>query len=960
MLYHIGVEFRLLVSTSRAIPGRLDREASNELGFTFLFVCTIAVFMNCQCEAPLNKSTYIIMKKTLWGIVIFLMMFTSCSNEPGGGENPKPEETPSITIDEIILSNGLIFSADGGEQSISITTNVDWTLNIANTTNGVVWCTASVNRGVKGTSSVKFTVEKNNDYEDRSVAITLKAGTASKTFVVTQKALEGLLVTSNKFEVPQTGGTINVEVKSNINYQLVVDEQSNNWLKENVTRALETKKHLFTVAVSEEKETREGKIYVISGDTIETIKIYQAGGPLLLLSQDEYYVDSRGGNVTIDVKSNIEFEVKMPDIDWITNDPITRGASSHTLKYTVIANDGYDSRTAEIVFFDKNSELKDTVKVIQAQKNAVIVSTKDVSVPAKGETIEVDISSNIEFETEILNADWISEVTATRGLIEHKKSFLIAENKTYDVRVGKIAFINKETKVSDTLTVTQEQLGALLLDKKEFNLSSTAERIEVKVNTNVDFEIILPENDWVVMASATKALEAYTVYLDIAANDTYDERKAEVIFKDKNSTVSDTLRISQAQKDAIIISAKKYQVDVVGGDFEVKLNSNIDFEVEIPTEANWITRVNTRALDEYIVKFTIAENVETESRSATIAFTNKESGISETVLIEQNGLGSVTQVGDTTIVKLGKAGTLEALLGDNLLEVTHMKICGSLNGTDVWCLRRMADAETGIKDDPTPKGKLSFLDLSEAFIVEGGGYYAWDYSTKADEIGDYFMYGSPNLKEIILPNSVTVIGEKAFSYCEALEKVEIPSSVTVIGEEAFNDCKQLKEVEIPNGVTEIGRKAFSACEKISQIVLPNSVETIAERAFENCTSLKYLKLPDNLQEIEKGVFQFCISLDTIKIPNGIVSIGENAFRSCQCKFIELPSSLLKVGYEAFGNHLSLQFECYCYAITPPECLVYSPFDYRAKGILYVPKGTLEAYQESRWKCANIEIIEMEE
>lgn len=105
--------------------------------------------------------------------------------------DPKPEEVKSeITIDADIITNGLSFTSEKGEKSISFTTNEDWTLSIAAVPSGDAWCTASATRGAKGNANVKFAVTENASYDDRSVSVTIKSGTASKSFSITQKCAE--------------------------------------------------------------------------------------------------------------------------------------------------------------------------------------------------------------------------------------------------------------------------------------------------------------------------------------------------------------------------------------------------------------------------------------------------------------------------------------------------------------------------------------------------------------------------------------------------------------------------------------------------------------------------------------------------------------------------------------------------------------------------------------------------
>lgn len=312
------------------------------------------------------------MKDTLFLLAMLTCFFASCSD--GGNETPtnppsKPEEVKEeITIDSSITTNGLSFGVTEGEQSISFTSNTNWTLSIASTRSGATWCKASATSGSKGTANVKFTVDKNTGYDDRSVSVTIKAGTASKTFTITQKGADALLVTTNKYEVAQEGGKIEVEVKANIDYQLAISETAKDWITESKNRALTTNKHVFEIALNEETEKREGEIIFKSGEKVETVKVYQAGGFFILLSQNEYTVSDIGETISIDVKSNVEYGVEMPNVDWITDETSSRGMSSHTLNYIISTNEEYDSRSAEIIFYDKNSDLKDTLTIIQAQK----------------------------------------------------------------------------------------------------------------------------------------------------------------------------------------------------------------------------------------------------------------------------------------------------------------------------------------------------------------------------------------------------------------------------------------------------------------------------------------------------------------------------------------------------------------------------------------------------------------
>ena len=290
-------------------------------------------------------------------LAMLTCILASCSD--GGSDNPvdptpKPEEVKAeISIDSNIVSNGLSFGVASGEQTVSFSANTNWTLSVASTTSGATWCKASATSGSKGTANVKFTVDENTGYDDRSVSVTIKAGSVSKTFTITQKGADALLVTTNKYEVAQEGGKIEVEVKANINYELAISETAKDWITESKSkgRALTTYKHTFEITANEESEKREGEITFKSGDKVENVKIYQAGGAILLLSHNEFTISDAGQTISVDIKSNVEYGVQMPDVDWITDLTSSRGMSSHTLKYIIFANKEYDNRSAEIVYY---------------------------------------------------------------------------------------------------------------------------------------------------------------------------------------------------------------------------------------------------------------------------------------------------------------------------------------------------------------------------------------------------------------------------------------------------------------------------------------------------------------------------------------------------------------------------------------------------------------------------------
>lgn len=448
------------------------------------------------------------------------MCLSACSS---GGDDPieptpKPEVSKSeITIDSNIISNGLSFSDAENKQTISFSTNENWTLSVAATTSGGTWCTPSITSGTKGNVSVKFTVAENTSYDNRSVSVTIKAGTASKTFTISQKGIDALLVTTDKYEVNQEGGTIEIEVKSNISYKMEISESAKDWIKESSSRALTAYKHKLDIAMNEDYEKREGEITFKSGDKSETVKVYQAGGAILLLSQNEYNVSDKGDTISVDIKSNIEFGVQMPNVDWVVDEASSRGMSSHTLKYIVKSNETYDSRSAEIIFYDKNSDLKDTVKVIQSRKEVTSLhvaepgTLKDlINESDKNKIFNLKISGNIngtdiKFLREMLGRDYkdlptegsleildLQDANIVKGGESYYENFYSSDNQIGDYFVSECNSLKHIILPSNIVTIGGkafskcENLESIILpssitliDSRAFEYCSSLKSIEL-------------------------------------------------------------------------------------------------------------------------------------------------------------------------------------------------------------------------------------------------------------------------------------------------------------------------------------------------------------------------------------------------------------------------------------------------------------------------------------------------
>ena len=235
-------------------------------------------------------------------------------------------------------------------------------------------------------------------------------------------------------------------------------------------------------------------------------------------------------------------------------------------------------------------------------------------------------------------------------------------------------------------------------------------------------------------------------------------------------------------------------------------------------------------------------------------------------------------------INVAVAGSLPELISNAEQSfVEELTLTGSLNGTDIVLIRKLAGTVSG-------NYCLKKLDLTNAKIVYGGSaYYSYtelgslddvvtiSYSTKDDQITAYMFMNCKNLLEIKIPSNITNIGNNAFQGCTNLEIFSAPNNVKSIGSFAFEGCSSLLTISIPNSVTSIYWGAFSGCSNLSSINIPDSVTSIESNTFNGCSSLTSINIPNSVTSIGNGSFKDCSSLTFISIPNSVTTIAEDAF-----------------------------------------------------------------------------------
>ena len=263
---------------------------------------------------------------------------------------------------------------------------------------------------------------------------------------------------------------------------------------------------------------------------------------------------------------------------------------------------------------------------------------------------------------------------------------------------------------------------------------------------------------------------------------------------------------------------------------------------------------------------------------------------------------SIIPSGNTGILFPKKAGkvtiTLTSIYDSSIktsvtVTVTDSESGGGSGGSS-------GGSNIGIIDSGTYGGNLTWK-LTEAgtLIISGtGAMKNCSYRKEEYEI-PWYSYRS-FIRRAVIANSVTSIGDYAFSGCSSLTSATIPNSVTSIGRDAFYYCNSLTSVIIPDSVTSIGLSAFEGCSSLTSVTIPNGVKSIESFAFRGCSSLISVTIPDSVTSIEWGAFEDCSSLTSVKIGNGVKSIGDDAFNGCSnLTSVTIPDSVTSIGSDAF-------------------------------------------------------------
>lgn len=691
----------------------------------------------------------------------------------------------------------------------------------------------------------------------------------------------------------------------------------------------------ITCAANTTYDPRTATVTISSEGLTETISVSQDTNYGILSEPTTFNLTNAAQNIEVEVKANVEYTIAIDDAckDWISQAG-TKALSSTKLTFSIAANESYDDREGKITISQKGSSTSVQPQVItvkQSQTNGLFITTPEYELSNESHDLTVEVKANINYEV-TSEVDWIKyEASNTKALSATTFTLKVDKNETYDQRVGKVKV--KGGGLEGIITITQAENLGLFVSPTEVQISKDAQEVEVEVQANVEYDIVVPEDAKGMITTIkteggeTKSLTAKKVRFGVSENPKYKEREASVTFKQKNGELCGTVKISQDQRDTLFILPTRDSVSYEGGMSVFTVTSNIPYEVKVEEDLDWITVVQKETKGEtqdglitYEIKNNVDQNESITPRYATINISSENGLFEKLFIIAQGGVPVISfkdkyaklvcvgefdsnSDGEVSIIEAARVEKIESnFFGDYKTYITSFDELSSF--ISVKSLDSYAFSEcSNLKSIKLPAkltrihgnafngcSSLTFLSIPSSVILnqkDEGMFYGcsklenieFEPENKSTMLPDWCFYALKSLKKVVLPTEIQEIGAEAFAMCESLETITIPNSVTKIGAAAFEHCYKITQIEFPEGVKEIPNAACLSCFELENLIFPKSVEVIAGNSFERCSSIKKVICKATTPPIMSG----------------------NAFESSPSAALYVPSSALSA-YDSWADY----------------------------------------------------------
>lgn len=387
----------------------------------------------------------------------------------------------------VLSQSEYIVSSAGETIQVELRSNTAYEIEMP----GVDWLRKNSSRSLS-TYTHYFIVDPNETYDARSAVIRFidRENGIEQTVTVTQMQRDAIVVAQNVYQIGVEGGALNFAVQANVDFTVSTNAD---WITQVEARGLTERMLCFEVTPNEGEEMREAVITLESGSVKQTIKVQQFGKmeePFIDLSLQEYKVGNAGGTFQIDVRTNIEYQVIIPDESWI----IETAYDGITHFFEVLLNDTYDARTAEIRFVNTEKGIEKTVTVTQEALYDILIEQSSYEIGAEGGVLDLPLQANMDFEV-TTSEDWITQISA-RGLTEQVLHFNVEENPQVKERTA-IITISSPNVTHEIQVVQRGKAPTLKIISAPQELDNKEQEFIIVTESEVEYWDVSQDAYWI-------------------------------------------------------------------------------------------------------------------------------------------------------------------------------------------------------------------------------------------------------------------------------------------------------------------------------------------------------------------------------------------------------------------------------------------------------------------------------
>ena len=705
-------------------------------------------------------------------------------------------------------------------------------------------------------------------------------------------------VSNLSLNIPAEGGDCSFTFKTSESWTAtLINGRADGWLTFTPTSGLAGGVTLnISSPANDSYDDRSATLRIVSGKKTTDLLVTQKQKDALLITSTKYEVPADGGDVTVEIKSNVNYTYSVEDADgWIEdNTPQTKALQTSSLSFSVSPNTKADRREGRIVFTD--GSIKEVVSVYQKGLPVhdktdlrIILTEKDVTLSEEGGTVKVEVSSDKNVSLRIPQGyDWIQE-----GNSESTNTFFltVSGNESPESREGFVSFTDEESGFSENVIIFQMGKDAIAVAKSSYSFGLDEGVLSFRVKSNKPVAVS-SDADWI--HQDTDKTDGDLLVFVIAKAEAGTDRTGTITLRSGSAVQTITVR-QYPQDDPI-----HFECQAVKDRLVELFDLNGDGELSYKEAADVTSLLNVFCeVRESIFNYTYYDiNGNLLSRAYSnygfLGYAVEPNAI--TSLDELQFFTGLTEIAPYAFFGMSYLRSITLPVG--IKEIGNKAFGGYQIGQ-----------ENGIRG-------LDSIVLPEG--LESIGNYAFSYRPLSDgiilpstlkTIGDYAFQGCfyisnkepyVGLKDVVIPDSVEMIGQGAFSNCRALESVAIPSSIAYIGADAFSMCCNLKSVTgsavSSDGLSVVGRDGtlmFLIGGKKNEYSVPEGVMSI----LNNSLSILYLSEGD----IRSGVNRPYYAQDN----GGYYSpLGEEELDDYLPKSLTIPSTFEKPVQNPFGRWAS--------------------------------------------------------